>query len=376
MVDLRPLNESERLDWLRLSRSENVGPITFMALLERYGSAARALEALPELARSGGRKRSIKLFSKAAAEREIAALTKLGGRLLACHEPGYPAPLAALPDAPPLIALRGHGHLLEGDIIAMVGARNASANGIRFARQLAVELGAAGFKVASGMARGIDTAAHRGALESGTLAVMGGGVDVIYPKQNAALYEEIVARGVIIAEPPLGTAPQARHFPQRNRIISGLARGVIVVEAAPRSGSLITARLAAEQGREVFAVPGSPLDPRSRGCNGLIRDGATLVQGAEDIVEALAGVAPQALDEPPGAEFAAPEMAAVGESKLAAARPVVLDLLGPSPVPIDELMRQSRLTPALLLTILLEFELAGRLERHAGGQVSLIESMR
>ena len=376
MVDARPLSDSERLDWLRLTRSENVGPITFMALLDRYGSAAQALDALPELARGGGRKRAIKLCSKSAAEREIKALAELDGRFIGCHEPGYPAPLAALADAPPLIAIRGHGHLLESDIVAMVGARNASANGVRFARQLAAELGAADFAVVSGMARGIDTAAHRGALESGTLAVMGGGVDVVYPKQNAALYEEIVARGVVIGEPPLGTVPQARHFPRRNRIISGLARGGVVVEAAPRSGSLITARLGGEQGREVFAVPGSPLDPRSRGCNGLIRDGATLVQGAEDIVEALAGVMQKTLDEPRQDEFSAPDMAAVGESELAAARPRLLELLGPSPVPIDELLRQSRLTPALLLTILLELELAGRLERHVGGQVSLIESMR
>lgn len=376
MVDARPLSDSERLDWLRLTRSENVGPITFMALLDRYGSAAQALDELPALARSGGSKRAIKLCSKSAAEREIKALAELGGRFLACREPGYPVPLAALADAPPLIAIRGHGHLLESDIVAMVGARNASANGVRFARQLASDLGAAGFAVVSGMARGIDTAAHNGALETGTLAVMGGGVDMVYPKQNAALYEEIVARGVVIGEPPLGTVPQARHFPRRNRIISGLARGVVVVEAAPRSGSLITARLAGEQGREVFAVPGSPLDPRNRGCNGLIRDGATLVQGAEDIVEALAGMMQKTLDEPQHDKFSAPDMASVGETELTTARPRVLELLGPSPVPIDELLRQSRLTPALVLTILLELELAGRLERHVGGQVSLIESMR
>ena len=376
MVDTRPLSANERLDWLRLTRSENVGPVTFLALLERYGSAARALEALPALARSGGSKRSIKLFSKTAAEREIKALAELDGHFFACHEPGYPAALAALLDSPPLIAIRGHGHLLESDIVAIVGARNASANGIRFAQQLAAELGAAGFAVVSGMARGIDAAAHRGALESGTLAVMGGGVDVVYPKQNAALYEEIVARGVVIAEPPFGTVPQARHFPRRNRIISGLARGVVVVEAAPRSGSLITARLAGEQGREVFAVPGSPLDPRSRGCNSLIRDGATLVQGAEDVLEVLARAPAKTLGEPPQPEFAAPEITTVSETELAAARPIALELLGPSPVPIDELLRHSRLTPALLLTILLELELAGRLERHVGGQVSLIESMR
>jgi len=376
VVDTRPLSDGERLDWLCLSRSENVGPVTFLALLDRYGSAAAALEALPALARSGGRKRAIKLFSKTAAQREITELAELGGRFVAMHEPAYPAPLAALADPPPLIALLGHGHLLETDMVAIVGARNASANGIRFARQLAADLGAAGFTVVSGMARGIDSSAHQGALESGTVAVMGGGVDVIYPKQNAELYEDIVARGLAVAESPLGTVPQARHFPRRNRIISGLALGVVVVEAAPRSGSLITARLAGEQGREVCAVPGSPLDPRSRGCNGLIRDGATLVQGAEDVIEALSGAASGKLDEPTKPDFATPDMAAPGESELAAARPQVRELLGPSPVPIDELLRHSRLTPALLLTILLELELAGHLERHVGGQVSLIESMR
>ena len=217
MVAARPLSNSERLDWLRLTRSENVGPITFMELLDRYGSAAQALDELPALARSGGSKRAIKLCSKSAAEREIKVLAELGGRFLACREPGYPVPLAALADAPPLIAIRGHGHLLESDIVATVGARNASANGVRFARQLASDLVTAGFAVVSGMARGIDTAAHNGALETSTLAVMGGGVDMVYPKQNAALYKEIVARGVVIGEPPLGTVPQAPlSAPQQN----------------------------------------------------------------------------------------------------------------------------------------------------------------
>ena len=339
MVEAKTLTDNERVDWLRLSRSENVGPVTFLALLERCGSAGQALEALPALARDGGRTRNIKLFSKTGAEREIADLAKIGGRLIACHEPGSPPALAAVADPPSLIANRGHGHLLENDIVAIVGARNASANGIRFAKHLATELGAAGFAVASGMARGIDTAAHQGSLESGTLAVMGGGVDVVYPKQNADLYEDIIERGVVIAEPPLGTVPQARHFPRRNRIISGMARGIVALEAAPRSGSLITARLAGEQGREVFAVPGSPLDPRSRGTNGLIRDGATLIQGAEDIIEALTQTPPRALKERSATEFGAPEMTPVGESELAAARPQLIELLGPSPAPIDELMR-------------------------------------
>ena len=292
------LSAAEKLDWLRLIRSENVGPITFYRLLERFGSAAAALQALPALARSGGRHRAIKVCPRAAAEREIEALQKTGACLVALGEATYPPALAHIEDAPPLIAVLGHGHLLaEKPAVAVVGARIASLNGQRFARRLAAGLGKGDLVVVSGLARGIDASAHAGALETGTAAVLAGGVDVAYPRENARLYEEIAARGALISEAAPGTVPQARHFPRRNRLISGMSRGVVVVEASPRSGSLITARMALEQGREVFAVPGSPLDPRARGTNGLIRQGAILTESAEDVLSALADALRPPLEE-------------------------------------------------------------------------------
>ena len=367
----RALTDTEHLDWLRLARSENVGPITFFALLDRFGSAAAVLDALPALARRGGRRRPIKVCSRAAAEREAEALTALGARLIAMAEPDYPEPLAAIPDPPPVLAVRGRANLLSTESIAVVGARNASANGLHFAERLAADLGAAGLTVVSGMARGIDASAHAGAMETGTVAVMGGGVDVVYPKENRSLFERLLADGAVVSEAPLGTVPMGRHFPRRNRIIAGLSRGVVVVEGAARSGSLITARLALEQGREVLAVPGSPLDPRASGPNRLIRQGATLVENAGDVLEALAEGGRSVLGEtrqrwPSEPEFGPPEE----EEAPTDARETVAQLLGSSPVPVDTLVRQSRLTPAMVATILLELELAGRLERHPGNRVS------
>jgi DNA processing protein len=365
------LSARERLDWLRLSRCENVGPVTFRQLLARYGSAERALAALPELARRGGRRRAIRLCPKGEAEAEVAALAEFGGELVAACEPGYPRALAAIDDAPPLLACRGHLHLLEKPVVALVGARNASINGRKFANRLARDLGAAGFVVASGMARGIDTAAHAGALDSGTVAVLAGGVDIVYPAENAGLYEELAARGLLISEMPLGVEPQARHFPRRNRIISGLSYGVVVVEAALRSGSLITARLAGEQGREVFAVPGSPLDPRARGCNELLRQGAVLVESATDVLRELAGRSLPAR-EPAADEFVPARLDDLDEAALDRARHLVVEALGPSPVAVDELVRECQLSPAVVSLVLLELELAGRLERHPGGRVALL----
>jgi DNA processing protein len=372
MIERRTLSEAERLDWLRLARSENVGPITFFALLERFGGAEAALAALPELARRGGRGRSIAITPRAVAERELAALDRLGARLIGRDEPDYPRPLAAIADAPPLIIVRGHLHLLARRAVALVGARNASANGMRLAGLFAAELGRAGLVVVSGLARGIDGAAHKGALDTGTIAVVGGGADVVYPPEHAALSEEIVARGALLTEMPPGTEPQARHFPRRNRIIAGLSRGVIVVEATLQSGSLITARLALEQGREVFAVPGSPLDPRARGPNDLIRQGAVLTESAADVLAALDRGEPERVSEPrPEAGYRAPPPRPPDEAELDAARPLIRRLLGPTAVSTDELIRLSRLTPALVVTILLELELAGRLERQPGGIVVL-----
>ena len=365
-------SDKERLNWLRLIRSERVGPVTFRQLLARFGSATAALEALPDLARRGGGRRSIKLYPRAEAERELDALAAMGARTLALNEPDYPAALAALDDAPPLLGVLGQPHLLEKPCVAMVGARNASANGRRLARQIAAELGQAGWLVASGLARGIDAAAHEGALESGTLAVVAGGLDVIYPEENTALYGSIKAHGLIVSEMPPGTVPQARHFPRRNRLISGLSLGTVVVEAAPRSGSLITARLAGEQGREVMAVPGSPLDPRARGCNHLIREGATLVESAADILEALKALGGTRTVERKASEFQEDTPASLDETVVSSARREVHELLGPTPVAVDELLRQCQVSPALVHVVLLELELAGRLERYPGNRVAMI----
>ena len=367
-----PLSAAERLARLRLARSESVGPITYRDLMARCGTALAALERLPELARRGGRRPRLRICPQDRASEELAALAALGGRLLTRGEPGYPPALDAIEDAPATIGLLGETALLERPAIALVGARNASANGRRLAARLAAELGAQGLVVVSGLARGIDAAAHEGALESGTLAVVAGGIDVCYPEENRALHEAIRARGLLVGELPPGTRPQARHFPRRNRIISGLAQGVVVVEAALRSGSLITARRALDQGREVFAVPGSPLEPRARGCNALLRDGAAhLVESAADVMAVLEGPFGQ---RPAPSE--APAMRAEAavwpdEGQLQGARGRLLDLLGAEPVPVDELVRQCHLSPAAVSTVLLELELAGRLERHPGHRVAL-----
>ncbi|MFT5180952.1 MAG: DNA processing protein [Alphaproteobacteria bacterium] len=283
----------ERRDRLRLFRSENVGPVTYRQLLGHYGSAGAALDALPALTQRSGR-RAIKIFPADAAQGEIEALDRLGARLLTVGEAAYPAALAAIDDAPPVLTVRGDAKLLQRPCVAIVGARNASTNGRNLAQRLAADLCDSAedtaYTIVSGLARGIDGAAHRGALDAGgsTVAVMSGGVDVIYPPEHEALYADICAAGALVSELPPGLRPQAAHFPRRNRIISGLSLGVVVVEAATRSGSLITARMALEQGREVFAVPGSPLDPRSRGANRLIRDGAILTETVADIRDSLA----------------------------------------------------------------------------------------
>ncbi len=363
----RPLTESERRAWLRLARSQNVGAVTFAALIERYGTAEAALDALPGLARGGGAG-DLKIPTDAEARRELEALHRLGGRMIASIEPDFPLGLRGLDAPPPFICVLGRTQLLARDTVAVVGARNASAAGRKFARQLAADLGQAGLVVVSGLARGIDTAAHEGALPTGTIAVLAGGVDDIYPAENAALYQHIVADGLIVSEMAVGQKPQAKHFPRRNRIISGLSRGVVVVEAAEGSGSLITANFALEQGREVFAVPGSPLDPRAKGTNRLIRDGAALTECAADVLQVLAGQAPFSFREPePALRPAGPAVVATIDDRI---RQKIEELLGPSPVDVDEVIRQSGAAPATVLTVLLELELVGRLDRHAGNRVS------
>ena len=361
-----PAAPADRVARLRLIRSENIGPITYFQLLARFGSAQAAIDAIPDLAARGGG-RAPRLAARAEIEREIDEVERLGARYLFLGAPSYPPLLAELETAPPALIVKGHVSLLDRPAVAIVGARNASAAACRFARQLALGLGASGTVVVSGLARGIDTAAHDGALEAGTIGVIAGGIDIFYPPENEERQRAIGERGLIVAEQPPGTEPRARHFPYRNRIIAGLAQGVVVVEAAPRSGSLITARHAAEFGREVMAVPGSPLDPRAQGCNLLIRDGATLVQNAEDVLEAIAPgqVRPFRQSDRP---YAAPDLAADAEDRH---RDTVVGLLNPTPVPIDEIIRQAELPAPVVQTVLLELELAGRLERHAGGKVSL-----
>lgn len=365
-------SHDDRVAFLRLIRSENVGPITCRRLLDHYGGPGPALQALPELARRGGRRRPIRLCPAEEAERELDALEALGAKVLTLADPAYPRPLAAIDDPPPVLSLFGDSALLSRRAIGIVGARNASANGRRLARQLAAELGQAGLVVASGLARGIDTAAHEGALASGTVAVLAGGPDVVYPRENEALYRRICQSGAVVSEMPAGTVPQARHFPRRNRLISGLSLGVLVVEAAPRSGSLITARFALEQNREVFAVPGSPLDPRARGCNQLIRNqGAALVESAEDLLETLEGYLAERRIRPAEPLQAASAPAKAAESEAAEARSLVKELLGPSPVLLDEVARQAQLSAAIVNQVLLELELAGGIIRHPGNRVSL-----
>ncbi len=362
------LGDEERIACLRLIRSENVGPITYHHLIARYGSASGALEALPSLARRGG-KPVLRVCGEAEALAEMETVARLDARLIVHGERAYPEALAILPDAPPVICVKGRRGLPDRPAVAVVGARNASGAGHRYARMLAAELGEAGFAVVSGLARGIDTAAHTGALETGTVAVLAGGVDTVYPPENADLQSDISERGLLVAEQKVGRRPQGRHFPARNRLISGLSLGVVVVEAALRSGSLITARCALEQGREVFAVPGSPLDPRCHGSNGLIRDGAVLVQSASDVTSVLDPMTrPRRPPEPP---VRRPEPAPLpDEGQLAEPRDKVAAALGPTPVTVDELLRHCDLTPPVLLTILLELEAAGRLHRHPGNRVS------
>lgn len=372
MSELGGISDQERLDRLRLCRSERVGPITFLNLMKRAGNASAALEALPALARRGGLKRGIKICPRDQAEQEIEQLAAIGGRMVTLGEAAYPRPLAAIADPPPVLSVLGRGAVLDDDAVAIVGARNASASGGRFARGLASDLGAGGLTVVSGMARGIDTEAHIGSVESGTVAVLAGGVDNIYPPENQDLYARIAQAGVVVSEQPFGLAPQGRHFPRRNRIISGLSLGVVVVEASLRSGSLITARLAGEQGRDVFAVPGSPLDPRHRGTNGLIRDGATLIENADDVREALGAPRRTQMRDPEITSFEAQRPRESQRLEATAKqRDTVLSVLGPTPVGVDELVRQCHLTPAEVMVVILELELAGRLARHAGGMISI-----
>ena len=360
------MNQAERIARLRLARSEGVGPRTFARLIAHCGTAVAALAALPEMSARGGRRRPLRPCPAADAAEEIGAVAASGGRLIILGEDGYPDALSAIADPPPVLAVLGDAALLGRAVVAVVGARNASAAGRKLARGLAGDLGAAGVVVGSGLARGIDGAAHEGALATGTIAVLAGGIDVPYPREHAGLYRRIAEAGAAVSEHRPATVPTARHFPARNRLISGLALGVVVVEATLRSGSLITARTANEQGRLVFAVPGSPLDPRARGTNDLIRQGAQLAEGAEDVIAGIQGMVPRPAPIE-AAEDPVPAVADPGE----AARSALAARLGPVPLTVDELVRECQLSAATVQTILLELELAGRVVRQPGNRICL-----
>jgi DNA processing protein len=363
------LTDEQRLDWLRLIRSQNVGPRTFRALVNHFGGAHAAIEALPGLARRGG-SASPQIYSRDEALHEINVAHKLGARFVAAGEADYPRRLQMIDDAPPLITLRGHAAVLSMPLVAIVGSRNASAAGAKITQRLVHGLAESGFAIVSGLARGIDAAAHRASLETGTIGVLAGGQDRVYPPEHEELLEAILPAGVALSEMPMGWEPRARDFPRRNRLISGLSLGVVIVEAAKRSGSLITARLALEQGREVFAVPGSPLDPRAEGTNGLIKQGATPVTEAADITTVLQPIM--------GVEVPArePEREEIEREPLTEPAPDersrIVALLSPTPVSIDDLIRLSRSSPRVVRMVLLELEIAGRLERHGGSLVSLL----
>lgn len=361
-------------DRLRLARTEGVGPVTYRRLLARFGTAAAAIEGLPELARSAGRRGALVVPDRASAEREIEEVGRIGAELRYFGTPDYPALLAQTADPPPVLAVAGDATLLHRPSVALVGARNASGNGRRLAELIAADLAAAGVVVVSGLARGIDAAAHHGALSQGkTIACVAGGIDIAYPPEHAALQARIGREGAVVAEMPPGTIAQARHFPRRNRVIAGLSLGVVVVEAALKSGSLITARLATEANREVFAVPGSPLDERCRGGNALLRDGANLIESAADVLSVLG----RAMAEPvaPGvpAGFAegwgGPDLSALDRARV---EQTVVELLGPTPVGVDDLIRRCQLPTASVMSILFDLELSGRVETLPGHRVALV----
>lgn len=370
------LSPEQRVDWLRLIRTENVGPATFRRLLNRFGSAAAALESLPHLSRRGGRSVPLEPPSRTAIEDEIATVAQYGARIVATGEADYPALLRYISGAPPMLTVKGGTNLDWNRTVGIVGARNASAAGQRMTKLVAGDLGDAGYVVVSGLARGIDAAAHKATLASGTVAVMAGGLDRLYPEENRGLADSIVEHGgALITEMPLGWEPRARDFPRRNRLVSGVSLGIVVVEAAKRSGSLITARLALEQNREVFAVPGSPLDPRAEGANSLIRDGATLITGAADIIESLTTADPtraslfEDRDEP---DFAVdPTEGGADDEPSEDERTRLTEALSVTPVAVDELIQQTGLPAQTVQTMLMEFDLAGRLEWASGQLVAL-----
>ncbi len=364
----RELSFSERRDWLRLIRTQNVGPVSFRDLINRYGDASAALNALPSLIR----KKEIRPPSPEQVEAEMEYAEKMGVRMICAIEPDYPIYLRALDPPPPVISVLGRLDVLHRPCIAIIGSRNASAIGQRFANSLARELGQMGYTIVSGMARGIDSAAHEGSINSGTIAVLGGGVDHIYPRENAELHAQIIQSGAIVSESPMGYRAGARDFPRRNRIISGLSRGVVVIEAAERSGTLITARYALEQNREVMAAPGSPLDPRAKGCNRLIRQGAHLIESADDVAVVLETLRPLTLEEPKAPYELAPFDPDSAGSEIEKAKQIIQGLLSPTPTPRDDIIRAAKLPTQIVTAALLEMELSDEAHIEPDGRVSSI----
>ena len=363
----RELSYAERRDWLRLTRTSTVGPVAFRDLMRRFnGDAVEALTALPDIAKSS----KLSIPDAHLVERELDATQEYGAQIIAACEPSFPEALRAINPPPPIISVLGKVTLMHKPCVAIIGSRNASANGLRFARQMAVELGEAGYVVVSGLARGIDTSAHEASLESGTVAVLGGGIDHIYPRQNTELYEAIANTGAVVSESPLGYRATARDFPRRNRIISGLCSGVVVIEAAERSGTLITARYALEQGREVMAAPGSPLDPRTKGCNRLIRDGAALIENSQDVIDVIESLPQRLLETGPG--YDAPDFDwKSAQSDIEKARRSILALMSPTPTPRDEIIRQSGYPVPVAVAAMLEMELSGEICVEADGRAAL-----
>ncbi|MBO3759860.1 DNA-processing protein DprA [Ciceribacter sp. L1K22] len=366
------LTDRQRIAWLRLIRSDNVGPATFRDLINHFGSAERALDMLPELSKRGGSARPIRIASVSEAERELDLAHRFGARFLGIGEPGYPSALRQIEAAPPLLAVKGNLEVASQSAVGIVGSRNASISGAKFAAMIARDVGRAGYSIVSGLARGIDAAAHTASLDTGTIAALAGGIDQPYPPENLRLFDEICDRGLAVSEMPFGWEARARDFPRRNRLIAGIALGTVVVEAAARSGSLITARLAADFGRLVFAVPGSPLDPRCQGTNGLLKDGATVTTSAADVIDALAPVS--ALEVRRQSEVEEPVLD--GEDRVPSPpeesdRTRIVDALGPTPVEVDDIIRHTGIGAASVYLVLLELDIAGRLHRHPGGLVSL-----
>jgi len=366
------LTEKQRIAWLRLIRSDNVGPSTFRHLINHYGSAEAALAMLPELSQRGGSTRAIRIADERDAVRELEAIHRFGARFVGIGEPDYPPALREIDGAPPLLAVKGNVPTATRPAIGIVGSRNASISGAKFTAMIARTCGEAGYAVISGLARGIDTAAHRASLETGTIAAMAGGLDQPYPPENIGLLNDIWdGNGLAVSEMPFGWEPRARDFPRRNRLISGISLGVVVIEAATRSGSLITARLAGEFGRLVFAVPGSPLDPRCEGTNGLLKDGAMIVTTPNDIVDALRPLAEPDLFRPRPSEAPVERSKPFSAPPADAERDHIVDALGPTPVEIDDIVRHTGLPISSIHSVLLELDMAGRLHRHPGGLVSL-----